>query len=149
MVAFGSCSGILAAGRQGTPQLLQEGALATGTTVCALSTGCWADHAAFVGGPPPTKPGFDSAAETRARLQLFFAWVRRRTLLMCLLRATQRSRAGGGDAKHPKHTLPSSGGGATAATAPAVAAAGDGEVLLRVASLPDELWQGPLIFQFL
>jgi hypothetical protein len=49
----------LAAGQQGTPQLLQEGALAAGTTVCALSTGCNADHAAFIAGAPPADPGFE------------------------------------------------------------------------------------------
>jgi len=57
--AFGECVGIPAAGLQGTPQLLQEGALADGTAVCALSTGCSATHAAFVEGPPPAKPGFE------------------------------------------------------------------------------------------
>ena len=51
---------VSAAGRQGTPQLLQEGALAAGTTVCALSTGCWATHAAFAEGPPPAAPGFEA-----------------------------------------------------------------------------------------
>ena len=58
--AFGVCGGIPAAGRQGTPQLLQEGALAAGTTVCALSTGCYAQHAAFIEGPPPAEPGFEA-----------------------------------------------------------------------------------------
>ena len=58
--AFGRCHGIPAAGRQGTPQLLQEGALAAGTTVCALSTGCFATHAAFAEGPPPAAPGFEA-----------------------------------------------------------------------------------------
>jgi alpha-tubulin suppressor-like RCC1 family protein len=57
--AFGYCPGITAAGRQGTPQLLQEGALAAGTTVCALSSGCFATHAAFIEGPPPVEPGFE------------------------------------------------------------------------------------------
>ena len=57
--AFGDCAGIPAAGRQGTPQLLQ-GALAAGTTVCALSTGCYAQHAAFIEGPPPAAPGFEA-----------------------------------------------------------------------------------------
>jgi len=58
--AFGYCPGIPAAGRQGTPQLLQEGALAAGTTVCALSTGCFADHAAFIEGAPPAEPGLEA-----------------------------------------------------------------------------------------
>jgi len=60
--AFGNTAGIPAAGRQGTPHLLQEGALAAGTTVCALSTGCYAAHAIFLSGPPPAEPGFDTAA---------------------------------------------------------------------------------------
>jgi hypothetical protein len=183
--AFGSCDGIPAAGQQGTPQLLQEGALAAGTTVCALTTGCNATHAAFVEGPPPAAPGFE--IEVPACRQ-FLAWLRRRVLLLCLLRAAQRGRAGGGEAAQPKRLHSSSGDGAAAATAPATAAAGgegaggaaaagdgggvgargaaaageedeegggdegaadDGEVLLRLASLPDELWKGPLIFQFL
>ena len=55
--AFGRAPGIPAAGQQGTPQLLQEGALAAGTTVCALSSGCYATHAAFAEGPPPAAPG--------------------------------------------------------------------------------------------
>jgi hypothetical protein len=55
--AFGRTPGI---DRQGTPQLLQEGALAAGTTVCALSTGCFADHAAFIEGAPPAEPGFEA-----------------------------------------------------------------------------------------
>ena len=58
--AFGTAVGIPAAGRQGTPQLLQEGALAAGTTVCALSTGFRAEHAAFVAGPPPAEPGYEA-----------------------------------------------------------------------------------------
>jgi len=58
--AFGDCAGIPAAGQQGTPQLLQEGALAAGTTVSALSTGSFATHAAFVEGPPPSEPGFEA-----------------------------------------------------------------------------------------
>jgi hypothetical protein len=58
--AFGRAPGIPAAGGQGTPQLLQEGALAAGTTVSALATGCWASHAAFVEGPPPASPGFEA-----------------------------------------------------------------------------------------
>jgi hypothetical protein len=58
--AFGTAVGIPAAGRQGIPQLLQEGALAAGTTVCALGTGCYADHAAFISGPPPAAPGFEA-----------------------------------------------------------------------------------------
>ena len=58
--AFGTAVGIPAAGEQGTPQLLQEGALAAGTTVCALSTGSWATHAAFAEGPPPAAPGFEA-----------------------------------------------------------------------------------------
>ena len=57
--AFGYSVGIPAAGVQGTPQLLQEGALAAGTTVCTLSTGCFAEHAAFIAGPPPAEPGFE------------------------------------------------------------------------------------------
>jgi len=57
--AFGWCDGIPDAGQQGTPQLLQEGALAAGTTVCALSSGYCADHAAFIAGPPPAEPGFE------------------------------------------------------------------------------------------
>ena len=58
--AFGSCDGIPAADQQGTPQLLQEGALTAGTTVCALATGCNATHAAFIAGPPPAAPGFEA-----------------------------------------------------------------------------------------
>jgi hypothetical protein len=58
--AFGGCGGIPAAGWQGMPQLLQEGALAAGTTVCALSTGCYAQHVAFIEGAPPAKPGFEA-----------------------------------------------------------------------------------------
>jgi hypothetical protein len=58
--AFGTAAGIPAAGGQGTPQLLQEGALAGGTTVSALSTGCFATHAAFAEGPPPAAPGFEA-----------------------------------------------------------------------------------------
>jgi hypothetical protein len=57
--AFGTVHGFPAAGRQGTPQLLQEGTLAAGTTVCALSTGCYAQHAAFIEGTPPAEPGFE------------------------------------------------------------------------------------------
>ena len=59
MFAFGDCVGIPAADEQGTPQLLQEGALTAGTTVCALGTGCFATHAAFAEGPPPATPGFE------------------------------------------------------------------------------------------
>jgi alpha-tubulin suppressor-like RCC1 family protein len=141
--AFGRAPGIQEGVR--TPQLLQEGALAAGTAVCAIGTGCSTEHTVFVGGPPPNEPGFDSTTETRARLQLFSAWVRRRTLLMCLLHATQRSRAGGVDAKHALTPLSSgSSGSATAA-----AFAGDDEMLLRVAELPEELWQGSLIFRFI
>jgi hypothetical protein len=58
--AFGNAGGIPAADRQGTPQLLQEGALAAGTTVCALNTGCYAQHVAFTVGPPPAAPGFEA-----------------------------------------------------------------------------------------
>ena len=36
------------------------GSARNGTTVCALSTGCWATHAAFVEGPPPAGPGFEA-----------------------------------------------------------------------------------------
>jgi hypothetical protein len=46
------------AGQQGTPQLLQEGALA-GTTVCALGVGYRGEHAAFIAGPPPANPGLE------------------------------------------------------------------------------------------
>jgi hypothetical protein len=60
VLSFGNCVGIPAAGRQGTPQLLQEGALAAGTTVCALATGYNATHAAFIEGPPPAAPGFEA-----------------------------------------------------------------------------------------
>ena len=95
---------------------------------------------------PPADPGFE--VEVPACRQ-FLAWLRRRVLLLCLLRSAQRGRASGGKATQPKRQQPSSVGGATAATAPATAAAHDGEVLIRVASLPEELWQGPLIFQFL
>jgi hypothetical protein len=56
--AFGRTPGIPAAGAQGVPQLLQEGALAAGIPVCALGTGCWATFAAFIEGPPPAEPGF-------------------------------------------------------------------------------------------
>ena len=55
--AFGDCVGIPDAGEQGTPQLLQEGALAAGTTVRALGTGGYAKHAAFIMGKTPTTPG--------------------------------------------------------------------------------------------
>jgi hypothetical protein len=113
-------------------QLLAGGALAAGMTVRALATGSSSMHAASLSGTPPGTPAFDTPLCPR-----YLAWLRRRTLLLCLLRA-------GGHGGQP-----SSGGGATAATVPAAAAAGDGEVLLRVASLPEELWQGPLIFQFL
>jgi hypothetical protein len=58
--AFGECGGIPVAGEQGTPQLLQEGALAAGTTVSALSTGFRGEHAAFIAGPPPAEPGFEA-----------------------------------------------------------------------------------------
>jgi alpha-tubulin suppressor-like RCC1 family protein len=58
--AFGTAVGIPAAGRQGTPQLLPEGALAAGTTVSALSTGVRGEHAAFIAGPPPAAPGFEA-----------------------------------------------------------------------------------------
>jgi hypothetical protein len=57
--AFGFSPGIPAAGQQGTPQLLQEGALAAGTTASTLSSGCSANHAAFIEGPPPAEPGFE------------------------------------------------------------------------------------------
>jgi alpha-tubulin suppressor-like RCC1 family protein len=58
--AFGECVGIPAAGQQGMPQLLQEGALAaSSTTVCSLGTGL-ATHAAFIEGPPPAEPGFEA-----------------------------------------------------------------------------------------
>jgi alpha-tubulin suppressor-like RCC1 family protein len=130
--AFGLCAGIPAAGQQGIVQLLAGGALAAGMTVRALATGSSSMHAASLSGTPPGTPAFDTPLCPR-----YLAWLRRRTLLLCLLRA-------GGHGGQP-----SSGGGATAATVPAAAAAGDGEVLLRVASLPEELWQGPLIFQFL
>ena len=55
--AFGTAVGIPMAGWNGMPQLLQEGALAAGTTVCALGTGCHARHAAFTAGAPPAEPG--------------------------------------------------------------------------------------------
>jgi len=57
--AFGDCPGIPKAGWQGTPQPLQQGALAGDITVRALSTGCKAVHAAFITGKPPTEPGFE------------------------------------------------------------------------------------------
>jgi alpha-tubulin suppressor-like RCC1 family protein len=60
--AFGECNGIPAPCRQGIPQLLQEGALAGGTTVCALSAGCYSEHTIFLSGSPPAEPGFDTAA---------------------------------------------------------------------------------------
>jgi alpha-tubulin suppressor-like RCC1 family protein len=60
LFAFGGCGGIPAAGQQGTPQLLQEGALAAGATVCALGAACFAQHAAFIVGAPPTEPGFEA-----------------------------------------------------------------------------------------
>ena len=56
---FGSGVGITVAGNHGTPQVLQEGALA-GTTVRALGAGCRGTHAAFLAGPPPTAPGFEA-----------------------------------------------------------------------------------------
>jgi len=64
--AFGTAHGIPAAGHQGTPQLLQEGALAAGITVCALGTGSYADHAAFIAGKPPAEPGFSGAITVQA-----------------------------------------------------------------------------------
>lgn len=66
--AFGFCPGILAAGRQGTPQLLQEGALAGDITVSALSTGSSANHAAFITGKPPTTPGDGGVYENLRQL---------------------------------------------------------------------------------
>ena len=42
------------------PQLLQEGALAAGTTVCALGVGCSGEHSAFTAGTPPAEPGFEA-----------------------------------------------------------------------------------------
>ena len=38
----------------------KRGALAAGATVSALSTGCRAEHAAFIAGPPPAAPGFEA-----------------------------------------------------------------------------------------
>ena len=72
---FGNIIGVPAAGAQDIP-LLQEGALA-GTTVSALSTGCYASHVVFIAGAPPTAPGFDALRQT--------SWQRRRLLLLALL----------------------------------------------------------------
>ena len=160
--AFGKCCGIPAAGAQGTPQLLQGGALVAGSPVCALGAGCQCQHAVLTVGTPPARPGFWDPNCVH-----FFAWWRRRALLMCLLRAAQRRSGGGGaGAKQPEHAPCDSSGGSSAggsaaavvaaAAVAAAAAAGDaaaaaatsgGEVLIRVTSLPEELW--PLIFQFL
>jgi hypothetical protein len=71
--AFGFNVGIPAVGLNGIPQLLQEGALAAGTTVSALSTGCFATHAAFIAGPPPTEPGdgwlFEKIRQLKSQLR--------------------------------------------------------------------------------
>ncbi len=141
VLAFGDASNDLI----GIPQLLNLGALA-GKTVRALGSGCCAQHLAFIEGPPPAEPDFEFGVIARTQ---FRKWLRRRVLLLCLLRAAQRGRAGGGEAVHLKRLHSSSGDGA-AATAPATASGGGGDTpLIFMALLPEDLWKGPLIFQFL
>ena len=105
------------------PQLWPHGALGD-ATVCALSSGCTAAHTMFITGTPPAEPGFDAPLAAHA------SWLRRRTLLMCLLNAAQAQQR-------------------TEGAPPTPAAAENSSVLLRVAELPEELWMGPAIFQFL
>ena len=51
--AFGTAHGIPGPGGwNGMPQ-----PIAVGATVCALGTGCYGTHAAFIAGAPPTEPG--------------------------------------------------------------------------------------------
>ena len=148
--------GVPAAGVQGTPLLLQ-GAL-TDTTVRALGVGCNGLHTVFTMGTPPADPGFDLPV-TFVWLQRHLAWRRRRTLLTCLLARNGELLVGG---TPPLGAAPAATTAATAGTAAdaaaadtatdaaaADAAAPSTDVLLRVASLPVDLWKGPLIFKFL
>ena len=66
--ACGYSDGIPSLGELGTPQLLQEGALAGDITVRALGTGCCALHAAFITGTPPTTPGDGSIDQALGQL---------------------------------------------------------------------------------
>ena len=124
--AFGTGGGTPAAGAGGVPQLLLQGALAdAAAAVRALGSGCSTGHSTFVPGAPPRAPGFDAP--------LTFPWFRRRTLLLCLLAVHAEPRAEGAPPPPP----------------PQAAAAVDDDVLLRVAALPNGLWKGPCIFQYL
>ncbi len=136
--AFGSCPGTFT--RVRIPRTLIEGAAGehalalAGTTVCAVSSGAHAYHVAFIEGPPPAEPDFEFGVPARTLLLLRrSAWLRRRLLLLCLLRTAQRGSAGGGEAAPPKRLRSSSGD----------------PLVLQLISLPGDLWQGPLIFQFL
>jgi alpha-tubulin suppressor-like RCC1 family protein len=157
---FGTPQGALpAAGADGTPQLLQ-GALAGVAPVCALGAGCQASHLAFLVGVPPAQPGFDAPVS--------FRWSRRRALLMCLL-ATQPC-AGDGDLVRvlalpeslqvsvfayfkpclwPRRRPLFAAGAPSDLDTIAPAGAAETDVLLRMAALPEVLWRGPRIFQYL
>jgi hypothetical protein len=106
--AFGFCPGIPTAGQQGTPQLLEEGALTAGTTVSALSTGSCTDHAAFIAGPPPAAPGFEAP--------LVFA-MQKKPAPKVPAHAAAVAAASAAAAAAPSVELQQPGGGGAAATA--------------------------------
>jgi len=101
----------------GAPSTLQLQDALAGTTIGALGGGCYAEHSAFLVGKPPRAPGFDEP--------LPLPWIRRRTLLLCLI-AAKRSLA------PPRHI---------AQAQPSLS------VLLHVRDkLPEDLWRG--LFQY-